>query len=335
MKPAVVEISPRSVIRTLAIIVAFFVAWQIRSILMSLLAAFVLMTGFAYIADWFHERGINKTVAAILAYSCLVAFLALLLFLIIPPLLVQVRGFVNNFPFYVDKIQDIYDGRVIPQVDNSSVVNILSDQISSSLDDVLGVFLNTISGFVNFLTVAVLSFYLLIERDKIKNNVFVLFPHLPKERVTKLAHKIEQKVGAWVRGELILMFVVGTMTYIGLSLLRVEYALPLAIIAGLLEAVPVVGPIVSSVPAILVALVTNPISVIGVIALYVVVQQLENNILVPEIMQAAVGLSPLLVILALLIGASLFGVIGAILAVPSLAISQVIVSDIIEHRDKL
>lgn len=335
MKPAVVEISPRSVIRIIVIGIAFFVAWQIRSILISLLAAFVLMTGFAYIADWFHSRGINKTVSAILAYSCLVAFLALLLFLIIPPLLVQVKGFVNNFPFYIAKIQEIYDGRVIPQVDNSKVVNILSEKISSSLDDVLSVFLNTISGVVNFLTVAVLSFYLLIERDKIKNNVFVLFPHLPKERVTKLAHKIEQKVGAWVRGELILMFVVGTVTYIGLSLLKVEYALPLAIIAGLLEAVPVVGPIVSSVPAILVALVTNPISVIGVIALYVVVQQLENNILVPEIMQAAVGLSPLLVILALLVGASLFGIVGAILAVPTLAISQVIVSDIIEHRDKL
>ncbi len=142
-------------------------------------------------------------------------------------------------------------------------------------------------------------------------------------------------MGAWVRGELILMFVVGLMTYIGLSLLRVEYALPLAIIAGLLEAVPVVGPIISSVPAILVALVTNPISAIGVVLLYIVIQQLENNILVPEIMEAAVGVSPLLVILALLIGASLFGIAGAILAVPTVAIAQVIVSDMVDHRDKL
>jgi len=335
MKPAVVEIPPRSIIRTIVIVIAFFVAWQIRSILLSFLAAFVLMTGFAYIADWFHERGVNKTVSAVLAYSCLLTFLALLLFLILPPLLIQVKEFVKNTPFYIDKVQEVYDGRIIPQVDNASVVNILSEKIGSSLDNILSIFLNTVSGILNFLTVAVLSFYLLIERDKIKNNVFVLFPHLPKERVTRLAHKIELKVGAWVRGELILMFVVGTMTYIGLLLLRVEYALPLAIIAGLLEAVPVIGPVVSSVPAILVALVTNPVSAIGVVLLYIVVQQLENNILVPEIMQAAVGLSPLLVILALFIGASLFGVIGAILAVPTLAISQVIASDIIEHRDKL
>ena len=335
MKPAVVEISPRSIIRAIVILVVFVVAWQIRSILMSLLAAFILMTGFAYIADWFHARGLNKTVSALLAYGCLLAFLGILLFLIIPPLLVQVREFVDNFPSYLNRIQEIYNDGVIPQINNASVLNILTDKIGSSLDDVLGVFLNTISGVLNFLTVAVLSFYLLIERDKIKNNVFILFPHLPKERVTKLAHKIEQKVGAWVRGELILMLVVGTMTYVGLSLLRVEYALPLAIIAGLFEVVPVVGPVMSSVPAILVALVTNPISAIGVVLLYVVVQQLENNIIVPQVMEAAVGLSPLLVILALLIGASLFGITGAILAVPTVAIVQVIVSDMIDHKDKL
>ncbi len=335
MKPAVVEIAPRTIVRTIVIIIAFFLAWQIKSIIMSLLAAFVLMTGFAYIADWFHDRGVNKTVSALLAYSFLFVFLAFLLFLIIPPLLVQVREFVNNLPFYINKFQEIYDGKVIPQVDNSSIVNIFTEKIGSSLDDVLSLLLTTIGGVVNFLTIAVLSFYLLIERDKIKNNVFVLFPNLPKERVTKLAHKIEQKVGAWVRGQLILMFVVGTVTYIGLSLLRVEYALPLAIIAGLLEVVPVVGPIVSSVPAILVALVTNPIAAVGVILLYIVVQQLENNILVPEIMKAAVGLSPLLVILALLTGGTLFGIAGAILAVPSLAIASVIVSDIVEHKSKL
>jgi predicted PurR-regulated permease PerM len=334
MKPTTVEISSRSIVRTIVIILLFAAAWHIRSILLLFLAAFVLMTGFAYIADWFTARGLSKTASALVAYSFLLGFLALLLFLIVPPLLVQIREFVDNFPFYVAKLQEIYDGRVIPQVDNSSIANILAERVGSSIDDVISVLLNTVSGVLNFFTIAVLSFYLLIERDKIKNNIFVLFPHLPKERVTKVAHKIEEKVGAWVRGELILMFVVGTLTYIGLTLLRVEYALPLAIIAGLLEIVPVIGPVISSVPAILVALVTNPISAIGVVLLYIIVQQLENNILVPEIMKAAAGLSPLVVILGLLAGGSLFGVVGAILAVPTLAIGQVIVSDMVEHRSK-
>jgi len=335
MKPSVVEISPRSVIRTVLIVIAFVVAWEIRSILLSLFAAFVLMTGFAYIADWLSARGVNKTFSALLTYGFLLAFLGFLLFLIIPPLLLQVRNFVSNFPSYVGRIQEIYDGALFPNIDNSRIINILSERIGSSLDNILGVFLSTIGGVFSFLTIAVLSFYLLIERDKIKNNIFVLFPHLPKERVTRIAHKIELKVGAWVRGQIILMIAVGVMTYVGLNLLQVEYALPLAIIAGLLEIVPVIGPIVSAVPAIMVALVTNPISAVGVVLLYIVVQQLENNILVPEIMQAAVGLSPLAVILALLIGASLFGVVGALLAVPALAIASVIISDVIENKDKL
>ncbi len=173
MKPAVVEISPRSVIRTIVIIILFVAAWQIRSILMSLLAAFILMTGFAYIADWFQARGLTKTASALLAYGCLLAFLGILLFLIIPPLLVQVREFVDNFPFYLNRIQEIYYDGVLPQINNASVANLITEKIGSSLDDVLGVFLNTIGGILNFLTIAVLSFYLLIDRHRIKNNVFV------------------------------------------------------------------------------------------------------------------------------------------------------------------
>jgi predicted PurR-regulated permease PerM len=147
-----------------------------------------------------------------------------------------------------------------------------------------------------------------------------------------MAHKIEMKLGAWVRGEIILMLIVGLTTYIGLTILGVEYALPLAVIAGVLELVPTIGPIISSIPAILIALVQGPVLAIAVLAMYILIQQAENNFLVPKVMEKAVGVLPLITIASLLIGGTLFGVIGAVIAVPAVVILHVLFEEYVESR---
>lgn len=335
-QPATLDIPARTIVRIILIILAFILAWKIRSIIISLITAFILMTGFALLADWFHSKGVNRTLSAILSYILSIIVLAFIIFLIVPPLIVQVKDFVRSLPVYIDQFYEFYTNTDIPFVDNQNLGNLISSRVEASLENILHFLFSTINGLVNFLTIAILSFYLLLERDKIKNNVFILFPHLPKERVTKLAHKIEEKIGAWLRGEIILMITVGVLTYIGLTLLQIDYALPLAVIAGLLEAVPVIGPIISAVPAILVSLVSaNPFSAVGVLFLYTAIQQIENNLLVPKIMESAVGLSPLVTILALLIGATIFGLPGAIIAVPVATIIQVIVSDLWKNGNKI
>jgi len=151
--------------------------------------------------------------------------------------------------------------------------------------------------------------------------------------VESLAHKVEVKTGAWVRGQIVLMFLVGFTTYIGLTILGVEFALPLAVIAGLLELIPTIGPIVSAIPAAIIAFTQGPLLGLGVIALYILIQQLENNILVPKVMEKAVGLSPLITIFSLLVGAALFGILGAVLAVPFAAITYLIVEDRIQSSN--
>jgi predicted PurR-regulated permease PerM len=118
---------------------------------------------------------------------------------------------------------------------------------------------------------------------------------------------------------------------VGLFILNVPYALPLAVVAGILELVPIIGPIISSIPAIIVALVSSPILGVGVAAYFLIIQQVENSILVPKVMEKAVGLSPILVILVLLIGGSLMGIVGALLAVPVAAAAKVIYDDYKEN----
>ena len=127
-----------------------------------------------------------------------------------------------------------------------------------------------------------------------------------------------------MRGQLLLMLAIGLATFLGLILLGIPYALPLAILAGLLEIIPTLGPILAAVPAVIIALTISPGMAIVVVGLYIVIQMLENNILVPKIMQRAVGLNPVIVIIGVVIGANLLGVAGALLSIPFIALLAVL-----------
>ncbi len=335
MKPQVVEISTGTIFKTILILLAFFVAWQLRFVFILILASVILMTAFAQIADFLQARGFNRVGAAISAYILAVIFWGLLLFLVLPPLLIQLREFIIALPNYLLKISEIYGGSFVPGIENKQVFSVGANYLASGLDSLMRVVFTTINGVFNLITIAVLSFYLLLERDRIKKNLHFVIPFLPKERVTNLASKVDVQLGHWVRGEIALMFIVGLATYIGLSLLKVPYALPLAVMAGILEFIPNIGPILSGVISILVTVASgSPVSAVGVLVLFVIVQQLENNLLVPKIMQAAVGLNPLFAILSFLIGATLFGFPGALIAVPAAAMIQVIVLDIFEFSNE-
>lgn len=322
-----IEISLKSVLLIILTLILLLLAWKIRGILMGIFIAFILMSGFAPLVDWLVKKGFNKTVSVVITYFLLISFFVGILFFVVPPLIAQTREFLTNLPIYVSWVTGTFGNTSIPGVYIDSIIGILLSKLDSALSNILTVALNAFSLFVTFITVAVFSFYLLLERESIKRNIHIFFPHLPKQRVYSLSYKIEEKLGAWVRGQALLMVIIGVATYIGLTILGVEFALPLAVIAGLLEIVPIIGPIVSVIPAGLVAFIQSPILTVGVVALYLLIQQLENTIIVPKLMEKAVGLSPLLIIFALLVGGSLFGLLGAIIAVPAAAIGHVIFED--------
>lgn len=329
-----VEISLKSVIYILTLVVLVLVAWKIKGVLIALFIAFILMSGFAPLVDLLTKNGVNKTLSVTFTYLVAIAFLAIVLFFALPPLIQQTQDFINKLPVYVNEVSTTFNNSQIPGVSSNTLTEIISSRLDSALGNLLKFALNVFNIFITFITIAVFTFYLLLEREKIKKNAYLLFPHLPKKDVENLAHKIEARTGAWVRGQIALMVLIGVGTYIGLTILGIEFALPLAVIAGILEIIPVVGPIMSAIPAILIALAQGPILSIATAALYILIQQLENNILVPKVMEKAVGLSPLITIFAILAGGTLFGIIGAILAVPTVAIGHVLVQNRISDFKK-
>jgi predicted PurR-regulated permease PerM len=179
----------------------------------------------------------------------------------------------------------------------------------------------------------VIALYMVTEEDSLRKIVNSVIPARHVGYIVSLLSRIRDKLTFWIRAQLILSVIIGITTFIVLSLLGVRYAAALALIAALLEFVPFLGPIIAAVPAFIIAFTQGGVVLfLVVLAFYVVLQQAENHILVPKIMQKAVGLNPVVSIVALLIGAQLAGILGAILAIPVAIALSVIIKDVIEHK---
>ncbi|MBI3457603.1 MAG: AI-2E family transporter [Candidatus Rokubacteria bacterium] len=184
-------------------------------------------------------------------------------------------------------------------------------------------------GLVGVLTVLILTFYLLVEAEALFATLVRLVPLERRARVAALSRQIALKVSAWLGGQLLLAGVIGASAAIGLGLLGVPYFYVLALLAAIGELIPVVGPLLSAIPGILVAWSVSGKLALGVAAFYVLQQQVENHVLVPKLMARQLGVSATTVIIALLIGSSLLGLVGALLAVPTAAIVQVLVQELV------
>jgi predicted PurR-regulated permease PerM len=203
-------------------------------------------------------------------------------------------------------------------------ITTLTSSLGSITSSFISITTSVVGAIITFFTVLVLAIYFLVDEQIFTKFLLSVTPDNKEQKVTALINKISNKIGEWVRGQLLLGLVIGVIVYIGLSIIGIKYALTLAVISGVLEILPIIGPIISGVLAALVGLSVSPITALIVIIFYILVQQLENNLVVPKLMAKAVGLPPAIIIIAILVGGKLLGVIGALLAVPVAAIAYVI-----------
>ena len=272
-------------------------------------------------SDFLVKKRLPKILSVLIPYFLTIAILVLLIFPLVPFFASQIHLLFSNFPKYINQLAKTFNF----SIDASSVNNVFQSDISAIGKNALSVTGKIFSGVFSILTVLVISFYLMLEREMLKKQFVTLWSKRYQENILKTIEQIENKIGLWLRGQLILSFTIGFSTWIGLTLLGIPFALPLALLAGILEIVPTIGPIISAVPAIIVALTISPGVAISVVVFYILLQMLENNILVPKIMQKAVGLNPIVIILGVLIGAKFLGILGALLSVPFIAMVIIIV----------
>lgn len=262
---------------------------------------------------------VPKSLAIALVYVVVIAIVSTLISFVVTPFAEQTTNLLTNFPKYLNTI--------LPEtglIDRT----VLQQEFGNFSKNALEVSLAVFNNFLGLISIAVLTFYMLLERDNLDKLISQFF-FGKEERIRKITRRIEEKLGSWMRGQIVLTLIIGTASFIGLTILGVPYALPLAILAGILEIIPVIGPIISAIPAIMIAYLMSPVAATMVALLYLVIQQLENHLIVPQVMKKAVGLNPLAVIIAVTIGGRLLGIAGALLAVPITVVAQIIMEDLI------
>jgi predicted PurR-regulated permease PerM len=334
--------NPRALIRygMVAFSVTLMLLWAlylVRDALLLIYVASLIAIGFSPIVSRIERRRLAgrhrlpRWAAILIVYVTLIGSLVAIGMAVMPPLVTQARELWSDVPVLIQRGQQwlIERGLLTDQI---SVRDAVEQTTTGGTTDAVGTVLGAIWGFVGgvfgLLTILILAFYFLVDSASLVRTFVRLFPRSERERVEDACMRISTKVSAWLGGQLLLAGIIGTTAALGLWLLGVPYFYVLALIAGIGEMIPVVGPLLAAVPAIAVALSVSPSTALFVAIFFLIQQQVENHVLVPKVMERQVGVSAVVVIVALLIGGSLLGIIGAILAVPTAAILQVLFEEL-------
>lgn len=307
-----IEIGHRTIIFTILFIIALKFLVMVQSILIGVFIAFLLATAIYPSVNFLHRFRIPRSLSAATIILLLVVTVTLIFASVMPLVVSQTTALLTRLPALIEQLGDY-------QINSS----LLTNQFSSFSGNILRLAYSTVSITIMLMTILVITFYLIQERAHLDERLRYLFGE-KSEKAKKLYLEIETQLGKWVRTIGLLMFLIGLQTYIGLELIGIDYALPLALIAGLLEIIPNLGPTIATIPAAIVGFSMSPLHGFLAIGLSILIQQVENNVLVPNLMKSSVGLHPVIVIVALIIGFELGGALLAVLSLPLVLASKIV-----------
>ncbi len=323
------DIAIQSILKVLLVLIGLWFLFVIRDIIAIAFVSIIMAAALNPVIDRMTSYRIPRGLTIVLAYFLIMGILGAIIYFIIPPMIFQLKQLATQLPNYYSYFSEFISS--ISQVGNGAVPQESVGNISSFLNNITDNLFSTtkgfISGFTALLTIFVLTLYMLLDEEGIKHFFIALLPAKQRNQIVDISHKVGNGLGAWLRGQLLLGLMVGILVYIGLVILQVPYALTLAMLAGVLELIPVIGPIISAIPAILLALSVSPTLALMVTIFYLLVQEVENKLLVPKVMQRSVGLHPVTIIIVLLIGAKLMGITGMLLSVPVTTMIYIILKE--------
>ncbi len=325
-----VEISANTIVKTVLFLIVFWVLYLLRASVLAVVAAIVISSAIDPGVRWFEKRKVPRVVGVILIYLSGTALISFILFFIVPTFLLETSNLVSNIPTYINQIND-----AIPLLDQgilegySPIIKQVADSISNAsyvqnLNNGVGVTSTGVfdserifNGILSFVLIVVLSFYFSVTKDGVTHFLRIVTPIKNEEYVISLWTRTKIKIGAWMQGQIFLGALVGSIIFMLLSVLHVKHALPLGILAGVLEIIPVFGPTLAAIPAVMFALLDGGAGLgLWVLLVYVLVQQFENHIFYPLVVRKMVGIPPTLVIISLVVGYDLAGFLGILLSVP-------------------
>ena len=343
----VISISATSVVKVVLVLGLFYLAFVLRDLILIFISGVIIASAIEPVVGWFTDRRLNRVVSVIIIYIGIIALLLVSFYFLFVPLLKETSLFLTTLPDYIASAE-LWKPLQSIGIDAGPTVQGISDKLSlgdlasklnqtvSNTGNIWGTFSAIFGGAFGLILVLVISFYLAVQEKGIENFLKVVVPQRQRDYVVDLWNRAEKKIGLWMQGQVVLIVIISVLVYLALSLLQVRGALLLAVLAGLLEIIPVFGPIIAAVPAIAIASSDGGASLgLLVAGAYLVIQQFENHLIYPVVVKKVVGVSPIMVIIALIAGAKLAGFLGILLSVPVAAVIVELFHDIGKGKSKI
>ena len=312
--------------KVVAMLLLVWVLVMARDIWIALFLAIVVSSALDPAVSWLEKRKLPRILGTLGIYILAIFLIGLLVYAVVPIALSELSIFLSSLGKISKGLDDFVDASSLIQALNQALTKFTNVLLSgsSSLLDIGSRFLG---GLTMTVSVFVLSFYLTVGKDGVERFLVTVLPSIYEEKAVDLYYRIRRKIGRWLTGQVILSVAVGILVFLGLWLLGVKYSLLLGIIAGIFELIPYVGPIFSGALAVLVGLTGSLSQGLYTLILFIVVQQLENQLLVPAVTKFTTDLSPVVILVALMVGAQVLGLIGLILAIPAAVLFQQLLED--------
>jgi len=344
----VIAISSGTILKTILIILLFVFLYMLRDLVLVLLTAVVIASSVEPATRWLGRYKIPRIPAVLLIYLLVAGIFVGLLYLFIPPILNETSSLVSSAPKYLESIKiyspinnlgisgaDNFVGGISNSLSLKDLVNGIQDAAASFSGGAFQTVSLIFGGVFSFILIIIISFYFSVQKNGIENFLQIITPVKHERYIINLWRRTQTKIGKWMQGQLLLGVLIGILVYLGLTVLGVEYALILALLAAIAELIPVFGPILAAVPAVILGFTDSVALGFMVIGFYVIIQQFENHLIYPLVVRKVVGVPPLLVILALIIGAKLAGFLGIILSVPIAAAIMEFTDDVQKEKQKI
>lgn len=346
-KSVAISITAGTIFKAVLILAAAWLIFELQNLVLVLLTAIVLASAIEPAVITLGRWGIPRILAVLMVYLLLFGTFFSVFYFFVPSLFGDLTALVVSLPAYLDtfnqwgifdKYSQIFGPQGAPTISTDYLIESMKGFLGAAgmFGNAFSAVANVFGGVFSFFLIIIFSFYFAVLRTGVEDFLRVVTPDGYQEYILDLWERSRHKIGLWMQGQLILAIIVGVLVYLGLTILGVKHALLLAVIAAMFEIIPVFGPILAAVPAIAIAFVGGGFT-LGVltIALYVIVQQFESHLIHPLVVTRVVGVPPLLVILALIIGAQMAGFLGILLSVPIAAIVQELAKDIRERRVRI
>jgi predicted PurR-regulated permease PerM len=338
---------------TLVLLACIYLLWELRdvlrlvwSVISAVLTPFLISVIIAYLLNplvaRLHQRGVPRGASILIIYVVFFLLITVLLLNAIPRFIDQLRDLGEHLPQLIEQVDAWMDGfnedkKRLPDALRKALdsnLNTLEEKTTAMITKTLEAAGNTIESAIGWFVVPFLVFYMLKDLKVMEKAVITFFPRQNRQEIIRLLRSIDEALGNYIRGQLLVATAVGVLAYIGYLIVGMPYAIILALIVAVTNIIPYIGPFIGAAPAVMLAFTVSPFMVLKVLIVNLLIQQLEGNLIGPYLIGRTLKLHPMLIIFALLLGGEMFGILGLILAIPVIAVGKVIVQHVVLHYMK-